>query len=414
MHPPRTSPYLFLLSILAGPVVALAAADPLVTRMAVVLEEAEPELIAFRRDLHQHPELSGAETRTAGLVAARLRALGFEVRTGVGGHGVVALLQGGRPGAVVAFRADMDAVPSHDPDPAPFASLIPGVRHICGHDIHTTLGVALATAFAAVRSEMPGSLLLVFQPAEERATGARAMLADDVFGLARPAAIYAVHTAPLEVGTLGVAYGPLLAGRDRVTVTLEGRGDLDAALTALTSALRAIGTITPEEARGTVAPDFVMVDLAPARAATGGRRELMATFSIASPTARAGARRQVDAAARRVERPDVRASVSYRERMIAGVTNDSVLTSRGAQAIVRSLGDGAVVPLGVVSPRFSEDFGSFQAVVPGTMFLLGVSNRERGWVGMPHAPAYMADEGAIRLGGIALAAVLLDRLRQTD
>lgn len=414
MHPPRSSPYLLLLSLLAGPAMAQAAADPLVPRMVVVLEEAEPELIAFRRDLHQHPELSGAETRTAALVAARLRALGFEVRTGVGGHGVVALLQGGRPGPVVAFRADMDGVPSNDPDPAPFASLSPGVRHICGHDIHTTLGIALATAFAAVRSEVPGSLLLVFQPAEERATGARAMLADDVFSLARPAAIYAVHTAPLEVGTLGVAHGPLLAGRDRVTVTLEGRGDLDAALATLSSALRAIGTITPADARGTVAPDFVMVELAPTRGAAGGRRELMATFSIASTTARAGARRQVDAAARRVERPDVRATVSYRERMIAGVTNDSLLTSRGAQAIVRSLGDGAVVPLGVVSPRFSEDFGSFQEVVPGTMFLLGVSNRERGWVGMPHSPAYVADEGAIRLGGIALAAVLLDRLRRTD
>src|SRR5690606_21241269 len=121
----------------------------------------------------------------------------------------------------------------------------PGVRHICGHDIHTTLGVALATVFAAVRNELPGAVLLVFQPAEERATGARAMLADDVFSLARPAAIYAVHTAPLEVGTLGVAHGPLLAGRDRVSLALEGTGDLDAALAALADALRGIGTITP-------------------------------------------------------------------------------------------------------------------------------------------------------------------------
>jgi metal-dependent amidase/aminoacylase/carboxypeptidase family protein len=197
---------------------AQTAADPLVSRMAVALEVAQPELIAFRRDLHQHPELSGEGTRTAARVAARLR--------------------GGQPGPVVAFRADMDAVPSSDPDPVEFPSLTPGVRHICGHDVHTTLGVALATAFVAVRGEFPGSLLLLFQPAEERATGARAMLADDAFSLARPAASYEVHTAPLEVGTLGVAYGPLLAGRDR----------------------------------GTVTPDFVLIELAPARAATGGRR----------------------------------------------------------------------------------------------------------------------------------------------
>lgn len=414
MRRPPPSLYAFCLPLLAAPVLAQAPADPLVTRMASVLEASMPDLIAFRRDLHQHPELSGAETRTAARVAERLRVLGFEVRTGVGGQGVVALLRGTRPGPVVAFRADLDAVPSDEPDPVPFASLTPGVRHICGHDIHTTVGVALATAFAAVRSELPGAVLLVFQPAEERATGARAMLADDVFSLARPVAIYAVHTAPLEVGTLGVAHGPLLAGRDRVSVTLEGEGDLDAALAALADALRRIGTITPAEARGTVPPDFVLVDLAPPQAEAAGHRELMATLSIASGTARAAARRQVEAAARRVERPGVRVSVSYRERVIAGVTNDSLLTSRGEQAIARSLGAAAVVPLGVVSPRFSEDFGSFQEIVPGAMFLLGVSNRERGWVGMPHSAGYVADEAAIRHGGLALAAVLLDRLRRAD
>ena len=129
MRRPLPSLFVLCLPLLAAPARARAPADPLLTRMASVLAAAMPELIAFRRDLHQHPELSGAETRTAARVAERLRALGFEVRTGVGGQGVVALLRGARPGPVVACRADLDAVPSDEPDPVPFALLTPGVRH---------------------------------------------------------------------------------------------------------------------------------------------------------------------------------------------------------------------------------------------------------------------------------------------
>jgi len=196
---------------------------------------------------------------------------------------VVALLRGGRPGPVVAFRADLDAVPSSDPDPVSFRSLVPGVRHICGHDIHTTLGVALAEGFAAVRAELPGSVLLIFQPAEERATGARAMLADGVFSLARPAAIYAVHTAPLEAGQLGTQPGPLLAGRDRITVTLSGPGDLTAAADSARAILLGAGTITAEEARGTVRPDFVLAQLWPGGAAGGDTRRIASPIPPHAP-----------------------------------------------------------------------------------------------------------------------------------
>ncbi|MBK5099343.1 MAG: M20/M25/M40 family metallo-hydrolase, partial [Gemmatimonadetes bacterium] len=142
------------------------------------LFETRDELIEVRRDIHRHPEVSGREERTAGVVAGRLRALGLDVRTDVGGHGVVAVLRGSHPGPIVAFRADMDAVASRDPDPVDFASTVEGVRHICGHDIHTTVGLALAEGMAAIRDQLAGSVMLIFQPAEENATGARAMLED--------------------------------------------------------------------------------------------------------------------------------------------------------------------------------------------------------------------------------------------
>jgi metal-dependent amidase/aminoacylase/carboxypeptidase family protein len=397
--------------VLVASLLAAEASAQTVTlerRIAEVLARQESALIALRRDLHQHPELSGEEVRTAASVAARLRALGLEVRTGVGGHGVVALLRGSLPGPVVAFRADMDAVASTEPDPVPFSSRRPGVRHICGHDIHTTLALALAEGFAAVRADLPGSLLLVFQPAEERATGARAMLADGVFSLARPDAIYAVHTAPLEVGRFGTEPGPLLAGRDRVTVLLSGRGNLVAAEDSVRAIIQDAGTISAA-AGGDVPADFVLAQVWPTQA-EAGVRTVRGSLSIADPSARARARQGIEAGIARLRMPEVTVRLTYEERFTPGVTNDAGLAARGDARLRASFGEAAVVRVGVVSPLFSEDFGAFLDEVPGVMYLLGVSNTERGWVGMPHSPGYVADEAAIVIGARALTAILLDRL----
>ena len=119
-----------------------------------------------------------------------------------GGHGVVGTLNGGRPGPLVAYRADMDAVPSALPDPAPFPSEVPGVRHICGHDVHVAIGLGLASALASVRRDLPGRVMFIFQPAEERATGARAMLDAGLFATDRPVAVFGLHAAPIEVGRI--------------------------------------------------------------------------------------------------------------------------------------------------------------------------------------------------------------------
>lgn len=395
--------------LLLGAATQLHAQHPLTPRITATLAARESALIAFRHDLHQHPELSGQEERTAGLVAARLRGLGFTVRTGVGGHGVVALLTGGKPGPVVAFRADMDAVPSTDPDPAPYRSLVPGVRHICGHDIHTTLGLALAEAFAAVRMELPGKLLLIFQPAEERASGAAAMLQDSLFSLARPAAIYAVHTAPLEVGRIGSEPGPFFAGRDRVAITLTGDSGLAAAVDSARGLISATATITLAQAREALAPGFVLAEVGPV-AGTGRERVVWGTLSIADPAARGRTRARLERAVRALARPGLTATLRYEARAIPGVLNDSLMVVHADARLRALLGDSAVVRTGVVPPLFSEDFGAYDRVAPTAMYLLGVSNRARGWVGMPHTAGYMADDAAIVLGARAMAEVLLGRL----
>jgi metal-dependent amidase/aminoacylase/carboxypeptidase family protein len=345
------------------------------------------------------------------VVAERLRALGLEVRTGIGGHGVVGILRGGQPGPVVAFRADMDAVPSDAPDPVEFRSLRPGVRHICGHDVHTTIGLALAEGLAAVRAELPGTVVLLFQPAEENASGARAMLAAGVLDDPRPRAIYAFHTAPFTAGQVATTPGVMMAWRDLIKVKLTGSGDLSAAAERVRAILQGVATLSESQA---LAPsqdkEFLAVGVSPARPAEGGGLALQGMVSTASTAASERAQAKVAAELAGLGLLDVQVEHQYQARAIAGVENDPQLVERARAAAGSIVGTENVIPLEVVVPAFSEDFGSFQAEVPGVMFFLGVSNPEKGWVGMPHSPGYVADEEAIFVGARVMAAVLFDAL----
>ena len=398
-----------LFTLLAGGIWASLAQSSLESRAAARLEEVRDELIAVRRDLHQHPEVSGAEERTAGVVAARLRALGLRVRTGVGGHGVVGVLEGGESGPTVAFRADMDAVPSTAPDPVEFRSKTPGVRHICGHDIHTTIGLALAEAIAAVRDELAGSLMLIFQPAEETATGARAMLADDVWPDPPPKAIFAYHTAPLEVGQLATTSGVMMTGRDRVRVDLRGRGDLESAARTVRQQLSQVGSLTAMQALQPQQGEFILAQVGPPSEGQGGWT-VSGMMTTSGPAASAQARRQVAEALGALELDSVTVEHVYEEKVMDGVTNDDELTDRAVASVKAVIGDEQLIWLDSLVPAFSEDFGSFQKQVPGVMFFLGVSNSEKGWVGMPHSPGYVADEEAIFVGTRAMTRVVLDTL----
>jgi amidohydrolase len=381
------------------------AQDPIHARVAAHVKAEAADLIAFRRDLHRHPELSGAEERTSRVVAERLRALGLEVRTGIGGHGVIGILTGGKPGPMVAFRADMDAVPSNDPDPVDFRSETPGVRHICGHDVHVTVGIGLADALAAVRADVAGSVMFIFQPAEERATGARAMVEAGVFAREKPVAIYAVHTAPLEVGRLGVKSGVMMAARDRVGVTIAGDGDQGAAVAAARAVLTGVSTLGPDQVF-TSAPEGFSVAQVGAGMRRGETTFLGASISVAGAAARARVKDQVARGLAAIAVPGTTITHDYGDGLnAAGVTNDPARTAAATAAIRAVMGD-VVTAVETIPPAFSEDFGVFQAQVPGTFFYLGVSNAAKKTQGRPHAPDYLADEGAIEFGVRAMAAVL--------
>jgi len=157
-------------------------------------------LVDIRRDIHRNPELSGQEVRTANKIRKQLSKLGLEVKSNIGGHGVLGILRGKAPGPIVAWRADIDAYKDSSPDPVEFASRIKGVRHVCGHDVHTTIGLGIAETLKSVENEMSGTVMFIFQPAEETATGAKRMLEDGVFSELMPEAIFALHVCPIEEG----------------------------------------------------------------------------------------------------------------------------------------------------------------------------------------------------------------------
>ncbi|MEL6149268.1 MAG: amidohydrolase [Chloroflexota bacterium] len=188
-------------------------------------EALRDEMIARRRDLHQHPEIAFEEVRTAGIVAEELNNLGLEVQTGIGKTGVVGIMEGDSDGPTVLIRADMDALPVHEENSTDYISLTAGKMHACGHDGHTTIGLSVAKILSGHRDKMHGRVKFVFQPAEEIAGGALAMIKDGVLGSPRPDVSLGLHLWNyLPVGKLGVASGPVMAGSNSFTITIRGKG----------------------------------------------------------------------------------------------------------------------------------------------------------------------------------------------
>jgi amidohydrolase len=193
------------------------------------LQSIYPEMVEIRRDLHMHPELSFQEVETPRKVAAYLQSLGIEVRTGVGGKGVVGTLRGALPGKTVALRADFDALPIHDEKDVPYKSTVPGVMHACGHDGHTATLLGLAKVLSGLRDQLQGNVVFIHQFAEELAPGgAIAMIEDGC--LDGVDVIFGTHLwSSQPVGLIGYRVGPTMAASDRFEIELIGRGGHGAA-----------------------------------------------------------------------------------------------------------------------------------------------------------------------------------------
>jgi amidohydrolase len=390
-----------------------------------------PKVIAWRRDLHQHPELSNREFRTAALVAKELERLGLEVRTEVAHTGVVGVLRGARSEPVVALRADMDALPVTEELDLPFASKLRstylgrdvGVMHACGHDAHTALLLGVAELLAGLRERLPGSVVFLFQPAEEgpppgEEGGARLMIAEGALENPAPQAVFGLHVVPqLTVGTIGYRSGGAMASSDRLRIVVRGQQthaaypwlgvDPIAVAARIVTALHAI----PARQMDVRVPSVVSIG-----AIHGGVRnniipeevELLGTIRALDPQARRELHRRVRKTAEMIaESAGARAEVEVRDGYPVTV-NDPALTRRMVPTLER------VAPRALEAlPRTgAEDFSFYAQRIPGLYIWLGVRPPEVAPedAAPNHSPRFFVDEGALPLGVRALAHLALDYL----
>lgn len=395
--------------------------------VAAAAAELDASLVELRREIHRWPERSGEERRTAELVAERLEAAGLAVATGIGGHGVVAVLNGAGDGPTVAYRADMDALDLPDALDRPealdlpeafvsgFASRGPGVAHLCGHDLHTAIGVGIAQVLARLRDRLPGRVGFFFQPAEETLTGARAMIEADALEQVAPREIYALHCGPLPVGRFAVMPGFGLPGQDRFRITLAGP-------TAAADADRLAGRIealtTVQLTRDREQTQRLLASLE----RPGGPLARFVVIAATVESDRRGARIAGWVRAWPDERyPEIRvrlryladsvgARIAFPDPPFPAMVCSPELSQALAAHLRDTLGPDAVTVLHGSYPTHSEDFARFLREVPGAMCYLGVADAAAGIHGVPHSPDFAADERAVGVGVRAMAGFLASRL----
>jgi amidohydrolase len=394
------------------------------------------KVVTWRRDVHQNPELGNREFRTSELVADHLRSLGMEVRTGVAHTGVVAVLRGGRPGPVVALRADMDALPVSEQVDLPFASRVRaeyngqqvGVMHACGHDNHVAILMGVAEVLAGVRERLPGTVKFIFQPAEEGAPageegGADLMLEEGAFGDPEPEVVFGLHVfSNLPVGHIGYVSGGAMAAADGLRVTVHGKQTHAAMpwdgvdpIVAASQIVLGLQTIVSRQARLTIAPAVVTVGTI-----NGGVRSNIIPDSVTM----AGTIRTLDEkmrmdihekvkrtaesiAAASGARADVRLSLG-----LPVTVNDAALTSWAVPTLERVAGADKAYE---APPSLgAEDFSYYAQRVPGLFLFLGVTPEGQDPATAPanHSPLFFADEGALPVGVRALANLAVEYMQR--
>jgi amidohydrolase len=407
--------------------------NPLATNVDRLTTEVLPQVVTWRRDFHQHPELGNGEKRTAGIIADELRRLGYEVKTGVAHTGVVAILKGGKPGPVVALRADMDALPVTEQGDLPFKSTVKsswngqevGVMHACGHDNHMAILLGAATIFARLRDQLPGTIKLIFQPAEEgppagQQGGAELMVKEGVLDNPKVDAIFGLHVMPSAVGSIEFRPGPLMASGDGFTIRIKGRqthgavpwGGIDPIVVGA-QIVMSLQTIVSRTVNITEAPAVVTIG-----AFNGGNRfniipeavELLGTVRAFNEDVRKDIHRRIrDIATKTAEAAGATAEITYGIGYPATI-NDPTLTDKMAPTLRRVAGADNVRVSALTGT--AEDFSFFQQKVPGMFFFLGVTPKgiDPKTAAQNHSPLFFADESALPLGVRALANLALDYL----
>jgi len=424
--------------VVAGVAAAAGAAAPADTgdaAIAALVAKEMPRVVTWRRDFHQHPELSNREMRTSGIVAEHLRRLGLEVKTGVAKTGVVAVLEGGRPGPTVALRADMDALPVVEKADVPFRSTVTttyqgdtvGVMHACGHDAHTAILMGVAEILTGLRADLPGKVLFIFQPAEEgppdgEEGGAPLMLKEGVFANGKPDALFGLHVfSTLPAGEIGYRPGPFMAGSDGFRLVVTGRqthgarpwAGLDPIVVS-SQIISALQTVVSRQIDLTQNPAIVTVGTI--RGGTRGNIipdtvEMRGTLRTYDPAQRTDVLARVERTVTHVAAASgATAKFELTGRPNPVTSNDTALTQRAVPTLARVAGEGRLREIGLQTP--SEDFSYFAREVPSLFFFVGVARpgEPAGGIADNHSPLFYIDESALPVGVRALTQLTVDYL----
>ena len=366
----------------------------------------QEKLTATRRDFHAHPELAFEETRTAGIVAERLRDLGLEVTTGLARTGVVGILEGSGDGPCIGLRADMDALPLDEDNEVPYRSTHPGKMHACGHDGHVAILLGAAEILASMRDRFRGKVKFLFQPAEEGHGGAQRMVEAGVLKNPDVDKIFGLHLWNyLPLGMIGLRPGPMMASTDEFVIRIEGNGGHAAAphlaIDALLVGAQIVNALQTIISRSIDPQQPLVVGVGEFKSGTAFN--IIAEKALLRGTVRAfddGVRRSVHQRIKELANNICRAywakaEVEYEYGYPVTVNDDEMA------AFVKEIAQAVVDPANVIAPdpiMGSEDMSYYLKEVPGCFFFLGSSNGERGLYQQHHNPRFDFDETVLPLG----------------
>ncbi|GGP93684.1 amidohydrolase [Shewanella ulleungensis] len=430
----RLTSLAFLLASVFASSVYSSSTVASVPNAAELTAQVESKVIAWRRDLHQHPELSNREFRTSKVIEKHLKSLGLEVQTGIAHTGVVAILKGGKPGPLIGLRADMDALPVTEVVDLPFASKATdtyrgqkvGVMHACGHDTHVAMLMGVAENLVKVKDSLAGDVMFIFQPAEEGAPegeqgGAELMLKEGLFAKRKPDQVFGMHvTSSMPTGVIGLRSGPAMASEDSFTIKVMGRqthgsrpwGGVDP-IVASAQIINSVQTIISRQVDITKAPAVVSFG-----AINGGIRsniipdevELIGTIRTFDQDMRADIKVKLAEIATNAAKTLGATAVTEIQPGYPVTVNNPELVSKMRPVIASVVGDNMLIEPGLITG--AEDFSYYALETPGMFFFLGVTptDKDPSQVASNHSPAFYVDESALKVGVQTMTQVALTAL----
>ena len=423
---------IFTLLFLILPVFVQAQITP--ERLDVLASEAQPQVVEWRRWFHQNPELSNREFNTSEKIAGILREMGLEPMTGIAHTGIVAIIEGGKPGPLVAIRTDMDGLPVIEQTGLPFASTATdvydgqdvGVMHACGHDAHMSMLLGAAWVLNSVKDELAGTVMLIFQPAEEgppegEQGGARLMLEEGIWADSKPEAVFGIHVGvSVPGGQIATRSGPLMAAADVFKITVKGRQSHGARpwdgidpIVVASQIMIGLQTIASRQVDVTLAPSIISVGRI-----SGGVRynvipdqvEMEGTIRTFDEDMRGDIHSRMERTARAIAEASG-AEVEFELGLgVPAVYNNPELLTRMMPTLERVAGND---PVNIVTPQtVAEDFSEFAAETPGLFLFLGNGPPEVDPTTLPgnHSPYFDMHEPNLEVGVRAFSNLVVDYL----